>query len=50
MVAAENLPENKVLIATVTWTVVLSIVLHGISANPLAKIYGTRVTARGGTI
>jgi NhaP-type Na+/H+ or K+/H+ antiporter len=50
MVAAQNLPENEVLIATVTWTIVLSVVLHGISANPLAKIYGKRVKARGGAI
>jgi NhaP-type Na+/H+ or K+/H+ antiporter len=44
MVAAENEP----LIATVTWTVVLSIVAHGLSANPLARIYGDRVKNRGG--
>ena len=50
MVAAKNLPEQDVLIATVTWTIVLSIVLHGISANPLAKIYGTRVNDRGGDL
>jgi NhaP-type Na+/H+ or K+/H+ antiporter len=50
MVAAKNLPEQEVLITTVTWTIVLSIVLHGISANPLAKIYGTRVRARGGVL
>ena len=28
---------------TVTWTVLLSVVLHGLSAGPLAKIYGGRV-------
>jgi NhaP-type Na+/H+ or K+/H+ antiporter len=50
MVAANNLPEDEVLIATVTWTIVLSIVLHGITANSLAKIYGNRVKARGGVI
>lgn len=48
MVAAENLPENETLVATVAWTIVLSIVAHGISANPLAKLYGDRVRARGG--
>lgn len=48
MVAAENLPENETLVATVAWTIVLSIVAHGISANPLAKLYGDRVKARGG--
>jgi NhaP-type Na+/H+ or K+/H+ antiporter len=48
MVAAENLPENEILVATAAWTIVLSIVAHGISANPLAKLYGDRVKARGG--
>ncbi len=48
MVAAEHLPENETLITTVAWTIVLSIVAHGISANPLAKLYGDRVMARGG--
>lgn len=48
IVVAENLPEKETLIATVTWTVVFSIVLHGISANPLSKIYGSRVQAREG--
>jgi NhaP-type Na+/H+ or K+/H+ antiporter len=50
MVAAKNLPEQEVLIATVTWTIVGSIVLHGITANPLAKIYGNRVKARNGAV
>ena len=50
MVAAEDLPENEVLIATVTWTIVLSIVAHGTSANSLAKTYGTRVKDRGGEL
>jgi len=48
MVAAENLAENETLVATVAWTIVLSIIAHGISANPLAKLYGDRVKARGG--
>lgn len=50
MVAAEKLPENEILIATVTWTIVLSVLAHGISANPLAKLYGDRVKAGGGFI
>lgn len=50
MVGAENLPEKEVLIATVTWTIVGSVVLHGISANLLAKSYGDRVKARNGAI
>jgi NhaP-type Na+/H+ or K+/H+ antiporter len=50
MVTAEKLPGNEILISTVTWTVALSIVVHGITANPLAKIYGKRVSDRGGNI
>lgn len=50
MVSAHNFPEDQVLIATVTWTIVASIVLHGITANRFAKIYGNRVNARGGVI
>ena len=50
MVAANNLPENEVLIATVTWTIILSIVAHGTSANSLAKIFGRRVKDRGGEL
>jgi NhaP-type Na+/H+ or K+/H+ antiporter len=50
IVAAAKLPENETLIATVAWTIVLSIVAHGISANPLAKLYGDRVKARDGVI
>lgn len=50
MVAAHNLPENDVLIATVAWTIMLSIVAHGTSANWLAKRYGTRVRDRGGEL
>lgn len=48
IVVAKNLPEKEVLIASVTWTVVLSIVLHGISANPVSKRYGNRVRDRKG--
>ena len=50
IVAQASLPENDVLIATVTCTVVLSIVAHGISANPLARSYGATVSERRGTI
>jgi NhaP-type Na+/H+ or K+/H+ antiporter len=50
MVAGEKLPGNTTIVAVVVWTIVLSIVLHGLSANPLAAKYGRRVEARGGTI
>jgi NhaP-type Na+/H+ or K+/H+ antiporter len=44
MVLAENLPGSNILLTTVTWTILLSVVLHGITANPLAKLYGSRIT------
>lgn len=50
MVAGKNLPENDLLLATVTWTIVLSVIVHGTTANPLAKVYGTRVGERGGQL
>jgi len=50
MVVGEKLPGNDTIVAVVVWTIVLSIVLHGLSANPLAAKYGRRVEARGGTI
>lgn len=50
MVAATKMPETEALIATVSWTIILSVVLHGISANPLAKAYGARVAVRGGVV
>ncbi len=50
MVIAEKLPGNDTIVAVVSWTIVLSILLHGLSANPLASLYGARVDARGGEI
>ena len=50
MVAAENLPGNDTILAVVAWTIALSIVLHGLTANPLASLYGARADARGGVI
>jgi len=48
MVIAEKMPGNDTIVAVVSWTIVLSVVLHGLSANPLASLYGARVDARGG--
>ncbi len=48
MVTAENLPGDATLIAAVTWTILLSVVGHGLTANPLAKSYAARVAARDG--
>lgn len=50
MVIAERLPGSETMMAVVVWTILLSIVLHGLSANPLAAKYGARVAARGGSI
>ena len=43
MVIAEKLPGNNTIVAVVVWTIVLSVVLHGLSANVLASAYGRRV-------
>ena len=49
MVRSENLPHSDLLLATVTWTILMSVLLHGVTANPLAGIYGKRVCAEVGT-
>jgi NhaP-type Na+/H+ or K+/H+ antiporter len=43
MVIGEKLPGNDTIVAVVVWTIVLSVVLHGLSANLLASAYGARV-------
>ena len=49
MIAAqENLPGNETLIAVTVVTVVLSILGHGLSANPLAAAFGARAKGEGG--
>ncbi len=50
IVLDENLPGRNILLPTVTWTILLSIFLHGLTANPLAQWYGKRVQERGGKI
>jgi len=50
MVMGDHLPGNDTIMAVVAWTIVLSIVLHGLTANSLASLYGARVDARGGQI
>ena len=50
MVNEANLPGSKTLVQAVTWTVLLSVILHGITANPLANAYARRVKARGETV
>ncbi len=43
MLSSEQLPGEGVLISTTACTILLSIVAHGLSANPLAKRYSRRV-------
>ena len=50
MVITEKLPGNDTIVAVVSWTIVLSVLLHGLSANRLAALYGARVKERGGEI
>jgi NhaP-type Na+/H+ or K+/H+ antiporter len=50
MVIDAKLPGNDTLVAVVTWTVALSIIVHGISAVPFAKIYAKRVADREGAV
>jgi len=50
IVLGENLPGSATLVAVVTWTVVLSIIAHGVSAVPLATRYAKRVADRDGVI
>jgi NhaP-type Na+/H+ or K+/H+ antiporter len=50
MVLQEKLPGSDTLNAVVVWTVALSIIAHGISAVPFARMYGQRVAARDGVV
>ncbi len=50
LVLDETIPGSEILATTVTWTILLSVVLHGLSANSLAKAYGARITVSGGSI
>lgn len=47
MVLDHHLPNGDVLVTTTAWTILLSILAHGLSANPLAKTYGARVGNAG---
>jgi sodium/hydrogen antiporter len=42
--------DTSLLIATIGWTVLLSVVLHGITAVPLARRYGARIASIQGDI
>ena len=40
----DHSPGEDILVATVALTIVLSVVAHGLSANPLAKMYSARLS------
>jgi sodium/hydrogen antiporter len=44
----EHSEAGNTLVQAATWTILLSVVLHGISATPLAKRYGAMVSTQGG--
>jgi NhaP-type Na+/H+ or K+/H+ antiporter len=50
MVMGKHLPGNDTILAVVAWTIVLSIIAHGLTANRLASVYGARVDHRNGEI
>jgi len=42
MVVDKHLPGGDTLVTTTFWTILLSIIAHGLSANPLATLYSKR--------
>lgn len=48
MILKEHLPGGEIISLTVACTIMLSVVFHGISANPLAKALGQRVKHTAG--
>jgi len=52
LIALEDLhgQSTATLAATVTYTVLFSVVLHGLTAGPLAASYGRRIEAAGDDI
>lgn len=42
IVIEESLPDTEFITATVAYTILLSILLHGVTANPWAKAFGAR--------
>jgi NhaP-type Na+/H+ or K+/H+ antiporter len=50
MVKQEQIPGTEALAQAVTWTVLLSVFAHGITANPLSAAYARRVESRAGAV
>ena len=42
IVLNEHLPGGETLQQVVVWTVILSVIAHGLSANPLSSLYARR--------
>jgi len=42
IVLEKQLPDASLLVTVAAWTILLSVIAHGLSANPLATRYGTR--------
>jgi NhaP-type Na+/H+ or K+/H+ antiporter len=50
LLALEDLEDSRggaLLVSTATWTILLSVVLHGVTAVPLATRYGAAIAAAG---
>jgi NhaP-type Na+/H+ or K+/H+ antiporter len=43
----EHSGDGTMLVETITWTILLSVVLHGVSASPLAARYGASIAKAG---
>jgi len=50
MVIGAKLPGTDTIAAAVVWTILLSVLFHGLSANPLSSLYRVRTEARRGEI
>jgi NhaP-type Na+/H+ or K+/H+ antiporter len=48
IVAEKHLPGFDTMATTVAWTIILSVVGHGLTANPLAAAFARRIAARDG--
>jgi NhaP-type Na+/H+ or K+/H+ antiporter len=44
MVLEAGVPDSNTLTATVAWTVILSVIAHGVTAVPLAAAFSRRST------
>ena len=45
-----EMQDTDVVVAAIGWTVLLSVVLHGVTAVPLARRYGARIDSIQGVV